>query len=474
MSLLEDLLREFPEFTPQRAELARILEAMERHGPPPDHPDAAFVARLRAQLLAEPAPSPSSFYSFFSFMNQRMLVPSLAALALVIVASAAGATWYLRSSSGENGARAGITRLAAGAFGDLSSATSAGVADGKGGGGAGLSAAESPSVATIDSKMMATEEFISEPYPYEPTVYVYTYTGDLASYLTDATGTVYERQTFAPPSASALASLAGSFSQLDMRPFLSGDLASFVLRADDYMLSVDATGNTWSMYKDWTSYSVPENWTPMTVEDLPSDDAIFGAAQDFVQTWGITTSAYGTPVISEPEIALARSGLSSSYVPESATVVYPLLVDGGMVYPAWGSAPTGLRITVNLRDLNVTNAYDALSQSYNASTYDLTQDADLVGKLVAGGGSMPVTYEGMAINEVTVALNDPERVLMEYSLYDNGTSRTLFVPALHFMLQDASEVPWTSGVVTVPLVKDIAETQASQGSNGGVVPFMVK
>lgn len=454
MSLLDELLREFPDLEPQKKEIAHIIEAMERAESPPKLDDA-FVQRLRAELLATP-PVTSPLYSFFSFMQQKTfaLAGTVIAVALLIPA---GYTLWKMNTEGVEGifstSPKTITMLDAKAFGDLSSAAASGVADGKGGG-LGLTESSS-SMLVADEKMIAP----GEPYPYEPTVYIYSFAEDLAPYLAEATGTVYERQVFSGFDGSTLNDIANAFSHLNIGAFLSGDLTSFVLSANGYMLSVDTTGNMWSMYKDWTNYVWDESWTPLTAEDLPSDDAIIATAKDFANTWGIDVSGYGEPMIAEPEIALARSGATDIYIPESATIVFPVLVDEQLVYPSWTNAPTGLRISINLRDMTVTNAYDALGQTYNASAYDLTQDATLIGKLIAGGGSGPVMYEGMAINEINVALNAPERILMEYSLYEDGQSRTLFIPALRFTMTDPSQIPWTSGVITVPLVKDIAEAQ---------------
>ena len=395
-------------------------------------------------------------------MQQKTFALAGTVIAIALLVPAGYTLWKINTegTGGKFSARTEITMLDANAFGNLSSAAAAGVADGKGGGSM-MSEATSTEAPTMDGKMVSSDLMIApgEPYPYEPTVYIYSFAEDLTPYLADTTGTVYERQAFSGFDGSALNEITNAFSHLNIGAFLSGDLTSFVLSANDYMLSVDTTGNMWSMYKDWTNYVWDESWTPLTAENLPSDDAIIAAAKDFANTWGIDVSGYGEPMIAEPEIALARSGVTDIYIPESATVVFPVLVDEQLVYPSWTSAPTGLRISINLRDMTVTNAYDALSQTYNASAYDLTQDSTLVSKLIAGGGSGPVTYEGMAINEINVQLNAPERILMEYSLYEDGQSRTLFIPALRFTMTDPSQIPWTSGVITVPLVKDIAEAQ---------------
>lgn len=466
MSILDELLREFPDLEPQKKEIARIIEAMERAESPPQLNDA-FVQKLRNELMTRDAmngvstPHPlhsTPLYSFFSFMQQQTFALSAAVIAIALLIPAGYAMWKI-NMNGTGGiftnSPKAITMLDAGAFGDLSQATAAGVTDGKGGG-RGLSESASSSMLVTDEKMIAP----TEPFPYEPTVYIYTFEGDLAPYLADATGTVYERQAFSAFNGSTLGEVASAFSHLDIGAFLSGNLTSFVLSANGYMLSVDTPSNMWSMYRDWTSYTWDESWTPLTASDLPEDEAIINAAKSFATTWGIDVGSYGEPVIAEAEIGLARSGAEGIYIPESATVVFPVLVDEQLVYPSWTNAPTGLRISVNLRDMSVTNAYDALSNTYNASAYDLTQDSTLVGQLIAGGGSAPVLYSGIALNEVLVPLNAPERILMEYALYENGQSRTLFIPALRFTMQDASQIPWTSGVVTIPLVKDIAEAQA--------------
>lgn len=452
MSLLDELLREFPDLEPQKKEIARIITAMEQSTSPPKLDDA-FVQKLRNELITQP---PTPLYSFFSFMQQKTFALAGTVIALALLVPAGYTLWKINmnGTGGTSSASSKITMLDANAFGNLSNAIASGAADGKGDGSEFIES--SSSMLTVDEKMIAP----GEPYPYEPTVYIYSFTEDLAPHLTDTTGTVYERQTFSGFKGSTLKDITNVFSHLNIDTFLSGNLTSFVLSSNGYMLSVDTPSNMWSMYKDWTNYTWDESWTPLTVEDIPSDDAIITAAKDFANSWGIEVSSYGEPMIAEPEIALARSGATDIYIPESVTVVFPILVEEQLVYPSWTSAPTGLRMSINLRDMTVTNAYDALGQTYNASTYDLTQDTALINKLIAGGGSSPVTYEGMAINEVTVPLNAPERILMEYSLYENGQSRTLFIPALRFTMTDPSQIPWTSGVITIPLVKEIAEAQA--------------
>lgn len=466
MPIIDELLREFPDLAPQKQDIEKIIAAMERSDRPPALDDA-FVQRLRSQLLATPPLAQPFHQFFFSHMQQKTFVFLGAVLALCILTPAGFALWKMNSFGSMPTPAAQITMLDAGAFGDLSGATRSGVSDGKGGGGA--------------EKMSATTIAVGEPYPYpyEPTVYVYTFAGNISDYLTDTTGTVYERAPFAVFAGSTLNGIASSVSGINLGPFLSGELTSFVLRARGMMLSLDVPNNTWSIYQDWSSVSSSDAssdaWTPLAASDLPSDDAIITTAKDFASSWDIDTTSYGTPVIAEPEVALARSGAAGIYVPESATVVFPVLVDEQTVYPSWSTAPTGLRISINLRNLSVINAYDALSQTYNASSYDLTQDATLVTSLISGGGSAPAVYEGTSIQEVSVELNAPERTLMEYSLYENGQSRTLFVPALRFTLKDPSQIPWTSGVITIPLVKSIAEQQGQSNIGGGIIsPLLVK
>ncbi len=484
MKLLDELLEEFPDLAPQKAELARLLAALEQSKSPPVI-DKAFLDTLRAQLLRAPHPRRTflhSFFSFFSSMEKRTLylagssLALLLALPLVYLSFATGTP--RPSSSSSSVAAASIVQLTPGAFGKLSEVSASAPTETPRMGGDALAFAESAGAqpALADKRMAVDESGIFiEPLPYYiPTTYTYTFDGDLSAYLSDTSGTVYERSIPSAPAGSALQSLATAFPALQLTPFLNGQLTSYALKVKDYTLSVDSVGGMWNIFKDWTSYPSPEVWTPLEASDIPADEELFALAQSFVSTWGISLEGYGEPVIAEPEIALARSGASVSYIPESATVVFPSLINDQFVYPAWSSSPTGLRVSINLRDLSVTNAFDALSNSYNASSYPLTQDAELVRTLLTGGGNAPILYEGGGlVTEVFVPVRAPERVLMEYSFYDNGTYRMLFIPALRFALEDVSQVPWSSGFITVPLVQDIAETQASFG-NGGVVMPMVK
>lgn len=392
------------------------------------------------------------FLVFWKRVNVRIAMPQktfviiVTVIVLGLLIPAGYALWNISRDGAFSPSANAVSRLDDRAFGNLSGATATGLPDGKG----------------SEQQLSGLDRTAIEPYLYEPTVYVYTFDGDLAPYLGDAHGTVYERQAFGKVEGSALRTIASSFSSLQLDPFLSGELTSFALKAGEYALSIDAPGNTWTIYQDWTNTLadyLSSYWQPLEASDLPSDETIITLARDFAQRWGVTLDGSRDPVIAEPEVALARAGSTEVYIPETVTVVFPRLIEEQQAYPSWGSAPTGLRISVNLRDMRVTHAYDALTQSYNASSYTLTQNADLLSKLIAGGGTPPAVYEDVDVKEVLVPLNAPERVLMEYTLYENGRPRMLFVPALRFTLQDPSLVPWSSGVVTVPLVAEIAEEQ---------------
>lgn len=380
-------------------------------------------------------------------MQQKLfaVLGTLLALALLVPA---GYTLFTltQKSTPPSSTLSAITSLNAGAFGDLGRASALPQSDSKGGG-------EKMSAPSYEDGLSIF------PGAYEETIYVYTFTEDLTPYLTESQGTVYERQASSAFDGSLLKELSSSFSALNLDTFLKGKLTSFVLRSGEYLLSIDTPSNTWNLYKDWSSYDSSETWSPLEVSDLPSDEELFAVATQFATDWGIDLSTYGAPVIGEQEIALARMGVSDVYVPESATVVFPTRIDTHVAYPSWAHAPVGLRMTIQIRDMSVSGAYDSLSQQYNASSYKLIQDTGTLTKLIAGGGNIATPYPGIAYNEVLVPLNAPERILTEYSLYENGTSRTLFVPALRFTLSDPTQIPWSSGAITIPLVEEIVNAQ---------------
>ncbi len=474
MTLIDELLREFPDLEPQKDTIVRILDAMKNDASPPVLDDA-FVQKLRATLIntdvqrdaivragLKPAPA-NTIKSFFLFMQQKTFALAGAAIAILVMLPAGYALWKINNDNGgfSNTTHSMITMLDAGAFGDLTQGSYSGTPDGKGGG---LQGDESALVSDVTSnnKLVTSETSIAvgEPYPYEPTVYIYTFDGDLAPYLTDTSATVYERQAFSAFAGSALNELTSAFSSLSISPFLAGNLVSFTLNKNGYTLSVDTLVNMWTINKDWSPSNDTIEWRPLEASDIPSDEAIIATAKSFANTWGIALENYGAPVIAESEIALARAGTKDMFIPESATVVFPTRINDQTIHSPWTSTPNGLFMSVDFRTMTVTyTTGGSLNQAFNASSYELTQDTELVQRLIAGGGSAPVTYDGIAMNEVVVPVKNPERILMEYGLYENGTTRTLFIPALRFSLEDASQLPWTGGAITVPLVKEIAKTQ---------------
>ncbi|MBI3963407.1 MAG: hypothetical protein HY341_00240 [Candidatus Kerfeldbacteria bacterium] len=200
----------------------------------------------------------------------------------------------------------------------------------------------------------------------------------------------------------------------------------------------------------------------LTVADLPSDETLIGAADGFLDRYGIDRSAYGDPVVRNDWLAYAtgaaREGIADAAalpIASDVAVVYPLVVQDAPVYDESGLT-YGLNVNVAVSDLTVSGMWNLAPLSFQASTYELTRDEATIRAAVERGGlygSGPV--EG-ATRSVTVTLGAPtDGYLASRWQIGDGSSEYL-IPTLFFPVVSVSDdtvyVPTT---IIVPLVPDI-------------------
>lgn len=452
MSLLQKILESLPELNKHKEELEPILHALQKQKPNPPINDALFEDIKKNIYHTVDTQHLNHFnpLNLFPSMKYALLIPALALVILPV-------GYALVQMNIKNVPSSLITRLEPQAFGSLVSLESTKAFPDM-----------SSTKALLNSSINATEGMggnemspirIGEPYPM--THYTFRFDGDLSPYLTESSGTVYKRQSATALEGSGLKSIPGFAHNGMLSVFAQGDLTNMTLRKDGYYFTIDSQNNSWTIYEDWqvSNKTMSETWEPLQQQDIPADDAIIAVARNFAQSHGIDLASYESPVIAEPELALARiASTSTMYAPDIVSVVFPSLIDGQRAYLSWGLAPTGLRISVNLRTMNVTHAFDVINGAYDASSYTLVQDAKALEGLIAGGGSVPM-YPPEAEEEVIVELSAPEKILMEHYIYDNDVQQTLYVPALRFSLKDPTQIPWMTSSVTIPLVQEIVNGQ---------------
>ena len=341
-----------------------------------------------------------------------------------------------------------LTWLGERAFGELSvdQAATEEALTGRGGGGGDAS--------KLSSYPIVTDDFL---YPEYIEKYEYLYEGTLPD-LSAIDATVYRRvDQFSLPS-----SLASAFSNLTLGIVpLSGfnnlELLSFNLQeegGEGYSMYVDTSSNTISISRGMTYWNVLDYSETLTADDLPSDDVLINLANQFLNQYNIDRSSYGDPTVDRSYID------PESWVPDTMSVLYPMVVNGSDVWSMWGQ-PTGMNVSVSLRTDSVDGMYAPGPYTLEASIYELATDPAEILEVASRGGLWEYTPENPTVT-YTSKLGEPTLVLAEHYQYtEGGTSSILYVPALRFpVVETDPDAPYQRTWVIVPLVRDILDEAA--------------
>lgn len=302
----------------------------------------------------------------------------------------------------------------------------------------------------------------------------YSYKGAAVA-LADVTVAVLERELPSDPLRFPAATLGTlGIGGVDLSRQGRSTLQQFsILTPDGYVVDVSAQQGTVAI-----SQGIQQLLAAQAKErkeeapDVPADEVLVRTANSFLDTFGISRTAYGTPIVDRrylqqtlpPETAEGEQDAPVSDVRpievSTVPVLYPLLVNDKKVFTLWGD-PVGMTVTINIATGKVESAFGIQTQTFKSSAYPAVQSWDEV--LDALNASSPPEGEGVS----TVELAEPEHVLILMNrTLDSGEWRDLLVPGLAFPLQEpAAGMPER---MIVPLAKDLLS------SNGfGITPFSV-
>lgn len=374
----------------------------------------------------------------------------------------------------------GFRRLESGAFGDLSSIQ--GAAAGKGGGNG-----SAPASAPVADKMSG-----AMPAQYM-TVYKYVYKGEALNQIDWENGLdnrVFKREKLASLGVElAQKTSEYAFGPVDQSKFSNLSLFNVSLLENKeygYLLNYSIVDNSYSISQNWARWPHPENQCRdeacfsqyrASVSDWPDDATLISVADAFLQEKSLDISAYGDPVVDQNwrrDYDRAEDK-TNYYVPDTATVVYPILVNQKKTLDESGNFD-GIRVSVKVKDRLVSDVYGITVNNYATSRYDTIKDPAKVLELVAVGGMQFEYYgqlgEGSQVEEVE--LLDPEIGLIKVWQPDpesiSGSMQELYVPGLIFPIKDPKS--WKMNVI-VPLTKEVFDyrlnqyQQISNPGNGG-------
>lgn len=370
-----------------------------------------------------------------------------------------------------------IARVSDGAFGSLSFQGQAGqrtasevAPQGLGGGGGGV-AQYNTGVAADGSAKSAM--------PINPGEWVsfkYVYKGDPLM-LTGEKLEVLKRIKGSNNSAGIADSLKGmNFGIANLSALSNAQVQSFNIFEDKefgYMIDVNIPEGAVNISQNWMKWPQAQcadekcyERNRLKIEDMIADDEAIQIANAFVQKYSIALSSYGKPeVMNEWRLNYAKATgpeKENYYIPENITVLYPLVIDGKIVYDDFGNK-IGLNVNVDVRNKKASGIWNLTSQNYQGSLYDTVSNSDEIMKVVENGG-MYGNYDPSAPKIQEVEVGTPTLSYLRVYDYNNGLSDELLVPAYYFPILKGLENYdyFYRKAIVVPLVPEMLNTY-----NGG-------
>jgi hypothetical protein len=321
--------------------------------------------------------------------------------------------------------------------------------------------------------------------------YSYVYKGEPLE-LVETMGTVYRRIKGDGNLSSNLDSLINtkSFGPINLNSF--SDLqTSYISLMEEKKLGLNINidfkeetiyiGQNWMQWRSerdncgsdqscWDSYRIK-------VGDIPEDSVLIKKASEFLKDKGIDLSHYGEAKIDNNwrlnyETA---SDKANYYIPEEASIIYPLVVDGQIVYDQSGNLD-GLRVSYNLIQKAISGVSNLTSYRYETSDYEIETDSAKILELAEKGGyGSSFYYYSESQEKITLELGAPVRSLIRFNRYANNINEELLTPALIFPITNIPANYYGPRFITVPLAKQmILELNSNSGGgyDGGVMPML--
>lgn len=276
-----------------------------------------------------------------------------------------------------------------------------------------------------------------------------------------------------------------NFGLFDARKLSNVKVQSLSLAEDQdggYMVDINPYEGTVSIYENWQKI-LPINYDAearLGGSDVPSDEKLIAAANEFISRYGINLGNYGAPIVSQGwRLGYAGVRAEDVWIPDTLTVQYPLLLGGKEAWEQGGYDRAAFSVNVNIRTMKVVGLYGLQTQNYESSNYAAETDKERIMKFALQGDIWPqATYpeESFQVKEVEIKIGTPTLQYMRYWKYDDNQNSELFLPALVFPVIDKSQADeyFTKKVVVIPLVKEILDSITAEAGGGVSPPVILK
>lgn len=427
--------------------------------------DDAFVARLKSELMqAHASRTISGLRPVLSpFFSRNFAVVAVAAVVVI------GGSLVALSGGDNRGLTLAINTLDSRAFGSLAQVPSASPLGGKNAGpeAADVGASTMSSFAAPAGLGGGTDSARSMTYPAMMGTQ-YSYGG--GSFTIPESGYAYKRTVDESSGAKLVGALRGMNFGVSLDSFRDFKVRTIEMAEDrdyGYAINLSVPQGTVSINANWEKwYMEKREYTGLTESQIPSDEALIAIADRFLSDHRISTDSYGEPVIdgswrNVPEVMTLDGRKMPSYVPDTMMITYPLTIEGTPVYESWG-IPSGLQVTVDIREGKVTSVNNLGTLGYERSEYALETDIQKIKNLATTGGTYAIQIERASPAGIkTLVLDTPTLVLMKYYRNSNSRNEELLIPAMRFPIR-AQEPGSGPTYVMVPVVKDIVDSLVQQ------------
>jgi len=295
--------------------------------------------------------------------------------------------------------------------------------------------------------------------PYNPTQYKYIYEGDLN--LTEDEITIFKKQDSTSTIDTKALLQALNPELLDTSFLNNTTLQNISIKEEKpfgYTLNLYNENGiiNLSIYKNWEQW--PEKETNYAKKSLPNNEKLIALANTFTKKLKIDLTAYGKPFVSEQGSIYIFENSDEDYIPEEMTVIYPTLINGETVLNTQGE-PTGINVTIDLREEKVSGLNGLTSQKYDSAQYKTVSKKDLENAIERGNYQNSNSSHTDNVKIIEIKLGEPEKVLSKITYWDSKKKQSseILVPALAFPI---AEIPanvkyfYTKKII-LPLAADL-------------------
>ena len=297
---------------------------------------------------------------------------------------------------------------------------------------------------------------------YIPEVYRYSFSWDLNIDLKDMMP-VYKKDSKKADSKVFAQNLSKlNFAWVQVSNFTDVWISNISLvenKEYGYNINIDFDNSSLNIYKNWTKWPQIQyvEWEKQVFLD---EKEVIKIANDFLNTYKIDLSKYGTPIVEKSYIMAYAKYESSKMMPEFAqnitNVVFPLIVDWNEIIEEWWQF-AWVRIEIDLKEkkviwLNSLSVYNYLKSDYKIET-STANILNIASKWWRYGFN---DYGTDNVKYIDIKLKNPVLKYVHTYSYKDNKQEEFLIPAVVFEVENPETTEYYFNVenIVVPLVRD--------------------